>query len=154
MVAITEERKNSLKKASRSYKERERERGKERRIVEGKLQRHRGSHRGGKRDKLSRFFLSLRPPRGREYKQVSPGRISPRSTAAPIENLRQFSRVLEGRDEGGRVNARIVRKNWRRGRKRGKRKKEGKEKKRERGENREEEKSSEATPRSLPLNSA
>lgn len=97
MVAITEERKNSLERASsRSYKEETRETGnrkEERRIVEGKLQRHRGSHRGGKRDKLSRFFLSSRPPHGREYKQVSPGRISPRSTAAPIENLRQFRRA-------------------------------------------------------------
>lgn len=55
----------------------------------------RGSHRGRyKRDKLSRFFLSLRLPHGREYKQVFPERISHgRSSTATIENLRQFRRA-------------------------------------------------------------
>lgn len=117
MVAITEERE---KKEHKEKRGRKRE-GKERRIVEGKLPRHRG----GKRDKLSRFFLSLRPPpHGREYKQVFPGRISllgpqkiydnsdvppcARERENRAEKWREKRRRKKGRKRGGNREGREV----------------------------------------------
>lgn len=71
----------------------EEDRKKTKKMVQGEQPRQ-GSHRGGyKRDKLSRFFLPLQLPHGREYKQVFPGEFSRLVHTAPIENLRQFRRA-------------------------------------------------------------
>lgn len=66
---------------------------KTKKVVQGEQPRQ-GSHCSGyKRDKLSRFFLPLQLPHGREYKQVFPGEFSRLVHTAPIENLRQFRRA-------------------------------------------------------------
>lgn len=103
-----------------------------------------GSHRGGyKRDKLSRFFLPLQLPDGREYKQVFPGElflVGPHGAHRKSTTIQTCLYVSKRNEQRPGAKTRIVRKN---AGKRGWEKVESEKKK-----------STEAMSRSLPLNSA
>lgn len=144
MVAITEERKNSLERASRSYKEkRGQERQKERERKRGKKKRkeeRRESSKGNYHDMVViavaneinfHDFSSLCGLHmAVNINRFPPGEFSPRSTAAPIENLRQFRRATVSCSKGG-TRARPRERENRAEKWRGKKKKKEKKKEKE-----------------------